>query len=326
MVRAAGQRRLRSSLHRPRKAPDHLEVSRRGCQATSRTLHALPGVTGGWIWTRLQRKACSHRRFTDGAGGPRGGPGQLVRGWWKQEPPSPPPGRPHLALSWLAEQTRDCSVFSAEEVAQPHFGGQGGEEEGRGPWEPTGEASRRPWEPGQLSQGSGGVQGAFPWGGGGAQPQREGLPDWWVPEGTEGMLPWGPLCRPAVRLRTGAKILKQAEMQPGLEKGVCPGGGGTQSPWDQTPGWPPNDPWRLPSGASPPLGWEESGPASNQENLHRSVLPRDTRWQRSAGGWAPPKSEASSKGQQDPAAAGHESCSDLLELETPGCSPSPASR
>lgn len=27
-----------------------------GYQATSRTLHALPGVTGGWIWTCLRRK------------------------------------------------------------------------------------------------------------------------------------------------------------------------------------------------------------------------------------------------------------------------------
>lgn len=63
-------------------------------------------------------KACSHRRFTDGAGGPRGAPGQLVRGWWKQEPPFPP-GRPRLALSRLAEQMQDRSALSAEEVAQP---------------------------------------------------------------------------------------------------------------------------------------------------------------------------------------------------------------
>ena len=57
------------------------------------------------------------------------------------------------------------------------------------------------------------------------------MPSWWVPEGSEGVLPGGRLCRPAVRLRTGAKVLQQSEMQPGLEKGVCPRGGGTQSPW-----------------------------------------------------------------------------------------------
>lgn len=61
MVRGAGQRLLRSTLHSPGKAPDHLEVSHGGVggggyQATSRTLHALPGVPGGWIWTCLRRK------------------------------------------------------------------------------------------------------------------------------------------------------------------------------------------------------------------------------------------------------------------------------
>ena len=56
MVRGAGQRLLRSKLHCPGKAPDHLEVSRRRLPGYSRTLHALPGVTGGWIWTRLRRK------------------------------------------------------------------------------------------------------------------------------------------------------------------------------------------------------------------------------------------------------------------------------
>ena len=118
MVRGAGQRLLRSKLHYPGKAPDHLEVSRR----------RLPGYQphaprSSWSHWRLDldtppEKAYSHRWFTDGAGGPQGGPGQLVRGWWKQEP-SFPPGRPRLALSRLAEQMQDSSAFSAEDVAQP---------------------------------------------------------------------------------------------------------------------------------------------------------------------------------------------------------------
>lgn len=38
------------------------------------------------------------------------------------------------------------------------------------------------------------------------------MPAWWVPEGSEGVLPGGPLCRPTVRLRTGAKVLQQSEI------------------------------------------------------------------------------------------------------------------
>lgn len=56
------------------------------------------------------------------------------------------------------------------------------------------------------------------------------MPAWWVPEGTEGMLPGGPL-QTRSQAQDRHQDPTQAEMQPGLEKGVCPRGGSTQSPW-----------------------------------------------------------------------------------------------
>lgn len=96
-------------------------------------------------------KACSHRRFTDGAGA-REGAWAAGEGWWKQNPFSSRPA-PRLPLSRLAEQMQDRGALSAEEVAQP-LQRSGGAGEGRGSWEPTGGSLQellgtRSAEPGQ---------------------------------------------------------------------------------------------------------------------------------------------------------------------------------
>lgn len=73
-------------------------------------------------------KTCSSHRPTDGAGGPRRGTGQLVRG--RVETRTPFSSRPGpVWLSLLTDQTRDSSAFRAE-VARSPLGGQGREGEG----------------------------------------------------------------------------------------------------------------------------------------------------------------------------------------------------
>lgn len=156
------------------------------------------------------------------------------------------------------------------------------------------------------------------------------MPAWWVPEGTEGMLPGGPLCRPAVRLRTGTKILHRPrcsrvwKRESALEE-AAPSHHGA----DRPRGGPGTPLGVHPLGPSFPLVGEKVDLFPSRRTCTGDVLPRDARWQRSpggSGGLPPPQSEASSKGQQMSCGPGHESGSNLRELETPGCSPSPASR
>lgn len=137
---------LRSPFHRPARTPTP-QVSRctGAASCSARTFPEPPEA----LQEPPLEKTCSARGSADGAGGPGGAAGQLVRGRGKQEPSSPP-GPPRLALAQLTGQMRDSKCIQWGTNGPSPRAEVGG---GQGSWEgPPGWSCGRDPGPGQQSQ------------------------------------------------------------------------------------------------------------------------------------------------------------------------------